>query len=303
MQKYYVNTARLNVRSTPNSIRNDNIAFILDKYRIVDVSGTVLPDWWEVQFMEGSILVSGFVAARYLLPLSEGPKRTQLVNAVHFPRDPSSNLNTKNNPHKPMDVPSIPLRDSSSIDSRIKSVHNLVDVLDVANSLRYQPTAKKTFCNIYACDFCYFSGAYLPRVWWYDDSVIERLINQEDVGVRYGVTVREMNANALHDWLQKWGGDFGWIPMKSGVTDFQNLININGGFGVVCARRRDRKRSGHITVVLPETAEIRSRRVGGDLVSPLQSQAGAQNLKYFSAENEPWWQHSRYDSFGMFFHE
>lgn len=301
MQKYLVNTAQLNVRITPTSSGPDNIISRLYKYRIVEVTNRTIPDWWEVEFKEGNNRVSGFVAARFLSPLSESPEILRGIEAVHLSQDPISNLNSTELLHKPMGI-SIPQRDINSIHSRIKSVHELVDILDVANSRRYRPTVKHTFCNIYAYDFCFFSQAYLPRVWWYE-SAIRRLTNQQEVEVNYGETVREMNANALHDWLLDWGDEFNWYRITAGVSVFQETINQNGGIGLICARRRDRSRSGHITVVLPETQRIRSRRIQGNIIAPLQSQAGAQNLKYFSNEKGAWWRHERYDSFVMFFHE
>lgn len=301
MQKYLVNTAQLNVRNTPTSSDSNNIKSRLHRFRIINVINRTTPIWWEVEFTEGNNKVRGYVAARFLSQLSEPTQTLRGIEAVHFSQDASSNLNSKLFLHKPMGV-SIMQRDTTSVESRIKTTHELVDLLDVTNSRRYLPTDRHTFCNIYAYDFCYFTKAYLPRVWWYD-SAIRRLASEQEVEVKYGETVREMNANSLHDWLLEWGDEFKWHRAMDGVNVFQETINQNGGIGLICARRRDRSRSGHITIVLPENQGIRARRVQGDIVSPLQSQAGAQNLKYFSTEKGAWWSHDRYDSFVMFFHE
>lgn len=144
---------------------------------------------------------------------------------------------------------------------------------------------------------------HLPRVWW-NDRAIKELMQGRELTVETGVTVNEMNANALHNWLMSWGDDFGWSRVKIGADDFQQLINTNGGVGVICARRRDRTRSGHITVVLPEREPSQvATRSSGKVLYPLQSQAGTVNLKYFSASQGAWWTAEKFDSFGMFYHE
>ena len=297
MSNYYVNTTLLNVRSTPDSRSDANIVFRLQRYRIVEVAVKSSPDWWEI-----SAPVKGFVASRFLLALAEEPEKVTQVGEVHCPRDPRSNLNSKGMMHCPMGV-SIPFRDMTSLDSRIRSAHEIVDKLDVAKTRRYSRTAENTFCNVYAYDFCYFNKAYLPRVWW-NDRAIKELMQGRELTVETGVTVNEMNANALHNWLMSWGDDFGWSRVKTGTDDFQQLINTNGGVGVICARRRDRTRSGHITVVLPEREPSQvATRSSGKVLYPLQSQAGTVNLKYFSASQGAWWAGEKFDSFGMFYHE
>lgn len=302
MQKYYVNTDLLNVRSTPSSKTPDNIVSRLQKYRIVGVEDKLDPYWWRVLYTEGGKLIEGHVAARFLEGLSDPLPSFSGVGDVHYERDPLSKLSSKGRLFKPMGDLGIPFRSMGSVDSRIQSVHGLVRVLDVSNSLRYQRTERHTFCNIYAYDLCYFSRAYLPRVWWYPQA-LKKLAAGEHVEVSYGETVREMNANSLHDWLVEWGDDFGWARITASPDAFQGLVNRNGGIGLICARRRDRSRSGHITVVLPETGQIRAARANGRVLCPLQTQAGAVNLRYFSSGQGAWWTSERFDSFGLYFHE
>jgi hypothetical protein len=50
--------------------------------------------------------------------------------------------------------------------------------------------------------------------------------------------------------------------------------------GLIIARRKEDGRSGHVTVVVPETDSARARRsLTGEVTAPLQSQAGARNFR------------------------
>ncbi len=300
MEKYFVNTAQLNVRST-TEVASDNIIARLQKFRIVDLVEKTLSDWWKIRFLDGTENMEGYVASRFLLLLAEAPQIVESVKAVHFPRDPRSNLNSKLLMHVPMGDSSIEFRDMGTIEIRKQSIRSLIDKLDVAVSLRYRRTEKNTFCNIYAYDFCYFAGAYLPRVWW-NGKAISLLTQGQAVEVKYADTVYELNANALHDWLLEWGNDFGWKRVRD-VDTFQNLINENGGIGLICAKRTDSSKSGHISAVVPETSQIKATRLNGKIAYPLQSQAGANNFKYFSIEQRSWWTRSKFASFVFFYHD
>lgn len=300
MEKYFVNTTQLNVRSTPG-VASDNIIARLQKFRIVDLVEKTLSDWWKIRFLDGIENMEGYVASRFLLLLAESPQIVESVTSVNFPPDPRSNLNSKQLMHVPMGDSSMVSRDMGSIEARKQSIRSLIDKLDVAVSLRYRRTEKYTFCNIYAYDFCHFAGTYLPRVWW-KGKAIRQLTQGIAVEVKYADTVYELNANALHDWLLEWGDDFGWKRVKDADT-FQNLVNENGGVGLICAKRRDLSRSGHITVVVPETPQQKATRRQEKVVYPLQSQAGARNYKYFSAESENWWTSSKFSSFVFFYHD
>ncbi len=214
-------------------------------------------------------------------------------------RTPPARPDSKAAMANPLGDPGVPYVNRDSPATRIVSVHQLINYLNVTVSYRYQRTTANTFCNIYACDVCYFSHAYLPRVWWYSRS-IRKLQSGQPVEVSYGETVHELNANALHDWLNEWGDDFRWSRITTHADDFQNLVNGNGSIGLICARNRDRARSGHITVVLPETDQLKATRQAGRVIYPLQSQAGGENIKYFSAQKGAWWTWERFDSFGMY---
>jgi len=118
---------------------------------------------------------------------------------------------------------------------------------------------------------------------------MEQIRKGESVQAVYGRNVFEMNANAIYEWLRdcvkrEEPFKFGWEQVHPD-TAFKEVDE--GKFGVICARRRDRKRSGHITVILPYAQ---------------QSQAGLQNLAKFGERHRAfrWYEGSQYDAWGAF---
>jgi hypothetical protein len=154
---------------------------------------------------------------------------------------------------------------------------SIINWLDVETNPRYLRTPRETFCNIYAYDVATAYGAYLPRVWWTLEA-LKRLESGDDVGVQYGRTVVELNANALADWFSKHSKAFGWVEVFS-KTEAQRLANL-GSLVVCVAANKNRSRSGHITVVAPEHDGYSSISANGVVVSLLQSQAGGVNFRY-----------------------
>lgn len=168
--------------------------------------------------------------------------------------------------------------------SRIVAIHEVVRWLNVEKSIRYTPFESKTFCNIYVYDILYCLNIYIPRVWWNEDSIC-RLRRGHLVENIYGETVSELNCNMLSEWFENYGREFGWEPL-SDLSEMQNVVN-KGTVGVIVAKSRDAGSSGHIVTVLPEIDMYIAKRAGEVVVSPLQSQAGAVNKIYFTADN--WW--------------
>ena len=181
--------------------------------------------------------------------------------------------------------------------SRADGPDAIVRYLAVETSARYQRSTSSTYCNIYACDFCYLSGVYLPRVWWTDDA-IEKIAAGETVRARYGETVREVNA--LFVWLKEHGPEFGWREVVT-ADELQRAVNA-GAVGAICAQRKTASASGHIAMVVPETSEHRAERVDGVVRLPLQSQAGARNYAYGSGISK-WWAGAQFRAFGFFVHD
>lgn len=151
---------------------------------------------------------------------------------------------------------------------RVELYRQMVEWLKVDEFYRWKPNAGKTYCNIYASDVCHLLGLYLPRQWWRNPSTGRPPID-------YGVNTRELGANALHDWLIEFGPQFGWVQLADG-DELREYLNNTGGVGLVSARRKDRSRSGHITVAFPD-----STVPAGSANGLLQSQAGTVNHRWF----------------------
>jgi hypothetical protein len=177
----------------------------------------------------------------------------------------------------------------------------IVSWLDVEKTThaRYQPREKSTFCNIYAHDYCHLAGVYLPRVWW-TPKAIEALAMGKNVAPLYGDTITELRANDLFRWLRDFGPRFGWRQTGT-ATKLQQEAD-QGAVGLVVARRKDDGRPGHITVVVPETVEHRARRNSeGEVIGPLQSQAGATNFRYGNGKSG-WWTAEQFAESGFWLH-
>jgi len=201
----------------------------------------------------------------------------------------------------PLGEPGRPARSGRSAERLAQSVAAIVDYLDVASPahLRYQPRGGATYCNIYATDFAYLCGVYLPRVWWTDRALL-RLREGEKPAVEYGRTVRELNANALHDWLEDFGPAFGW-KREVELTALQAAANA-GEVCVIVARRVDLNRPGHITAVVPETGDAKAvHNAQDEVVRPLESQAGTRNVLR-APPASAWWQGSRFQAFAFWRH-
>lgn len=177
----------------------------------------------------------------------------------------------------------------------------IVGWLDTENPAhkRYQPRSGLTFCNIYAHDFCHLAGVYLPRVWW-SAGAIAKLSAGIPVEPRYGATLDELRANDLFRWLRDFGPRFGW--RQTGTLTKLQLAASSGGIGVIVARRKEEGKSGHIVIVVPETEDRRAKwNSSGEVVLPLQSQAGAKNFR-FGTGTAPWWTGAQFAEFSLWIH-
>lgn len=154
----------------------------------------------------------------------------------------------------------------------------IADYLNVESSKRYEPRKGKTYCNVYASDFCNLAGAYLPRVWWMKTDGCYKKVNPV-----YGKTVREMSANSLWKWLEDYGDIFGWDFIWGRGYDKRFSVAqqyVNEG-KIVIISGFNMKGPGHICVVLPESREIKARAD-----HPVISEAGGINYK---ATNLSYW--------------
>lgn len=178
-------------------------------------------------------------------------------------------------------------------ENRKKIIHKVIEWLNVEESPRFLANGNRTYCNIYAYDVTWCLGAYLPRVWWNNEAV-SKIKKKQIVTAKYGVTVFEMNCNALANWFQQYGTNFGWKRIFD-LTKMQELVN-KGTIGIIVGQRTIQSEAGHITVVVPETELLQAHRVDQKVVSALQSQAGACNKKYFTGDT--WWNNT--DKFRKF---
>ena len=103
----------------------------------------------------------------------------------------------------------------------------------------------------------------------------------------YGKTIDEQRANDLFRWLRDFGEQFGW--RQTGTPSKLQLEVNQGAVGLIVARRNEDGRTGHIVAVVPETDKHRARRnAAGEVIIPLQSQAGSTNFPYGTGKLELW---------------
>ncbi len=171
--------------------------------------------------------------------------------------------------------------------------------VDDADHQRYQPHSGLTFCNIYAHDFCHLAGAYLPRVWWTQRAIVD-LTQGRPVEPLIGDTIVEVRANDLFRWLRDFGSMFGW--RQTGTPSKLQEVANQGGLALIVARRKEDGRSGHIVTVIPESDVQRARRnAAGEVVAPVQSQAGSVNFR-FGCGKADWWRGEQFAESAFWIH-
>lgn len=190
-------------------------------------------------------------------------------------------------------------------EERVTGMHRILDYLDVQKAKRYMKSGKHTYCNVYAFDYCYLAGVYIPRVWWKKNALVE-IKKGNTLPVIWNNTVYELSANRLFWWLENYGEKCGWIKVDKGPNAYDALQNAanSGGVGVIVGDTGTLE-SGHITVVVPENAKHRAKRdQNGKVLAPLQSQAGAVNKKYF-VDTKPWEKNPKfnYKRYGYWIYE
>lgn len=257
-------------------------------------------------------LLNGYASTKFLEPATadagiavvapETTNPTTGIVAVYAPSKPGvitkrrgiANALSLNEPNQPG-------RSGETADVLRQELAAIVEWLDTENAayLRYWPRDGLTFCNIYAHDFCHLSGIYLPRVWWTSKALVE-LAQGRPVEPRLGATISEVVANELFAWLRDFGPTFGWRSTGT-LTKLQTEVN-QGAVGVIVARRKEGKRPGHIAVVVPENADWSAKRnTAGEVVAPLQSQAGSTNFRYGTGKLD-WWQGEQFADFAFWIH-
>ncbi|WP_306351090.1 hypothetical protein [Flavobacterium sp. '19STA2R22 D10 B1'] len=242
-----------------------------------------------------------YIVSEVVSPLVDNAIPNNQIKKADLLPDLESRLDSMEKKEHPIVDSSIPFRDLTDVASKKESIGRLIDKLDVETNIRYQKTEEDTYCNVYSYDYCYFSKVYLPTVWWKDEA-LERILQGEEVEAVFEQTVDRIYSSAIHDWFLQWGASFGWKRMSS-VDEIQNKVNMNGGVGIICAKRKEKGLSGHIVPVVPETDSNKAYRENGVVIYPLQSQAGQLNYNYFSEVRKDWWEDELYSSHVFYYHE
>ncbi len=305
-----VTATRLNLRSRPE-VSSATLIGSLDQGDEVEKTGPAgVPDWVKIRALLHGRLAEGFVAGRFLEPIparvaarAPRPRGLEvLLPPVHLKEGrPDVTRRRDGGRAFPLGEKRLPRRTGTKRETKVRQLLNIVDYLNSqsAKHLRYRPKGRTTFCNIYAHDYCYLAGVYLPRVWW-TEHALRRLRKGERVAVRYGTSVRELNVNMLHDWFSDYGPDFGWKRVLS--LDVLQAAANNGEVCVIVAQRADLNRSGHIAVVVPEhDGQAAKRNAAGEVIRPLESQAGMKNHR-FVTKSRAWWRDQRFASFQFWRH-
>ncbi len=308
---------QLNLRSEPRVAADTWIAALNQGSEVEKRGDGGVEGWLRVRVALNQVLREGYVAERYLAALPARPRARGAVAGpgAAAPAAPVSAIAPAHLQHNRRDITRArdggrayplgeagrPGRGATTPAGKAAQLLAIADYLDSAAAahLRYQPKSGTTYCNIYACDYCYLAGVYLPRVWW-TDRALEGLHSGEDVAVAYGRTVRELNANALHDWLEDHGTGHGW-QREIDLTTLQAAANA-GEVCLIVGKRRDLNRSGHIVAVAPEHAGFDARRnAAGEVLRPVESQAGTRNFRY-AVGRSAWWLNARFQSFAFWRH-
>lgn len=308
---HVVTASKLNFRSEPtisssNKIASLNLGSKVEK--IADAPG----GWFKIQVILDGEKKEGYVAGKYLQPLAEAPTEPIFAPqeaSIEFEIPPVHLMENRTDVTRgrdggrafPLGEADRPGRSDSDAENRMNNVLKIIQYLDSENGQhqRYQPKQRTTYCNIYAYDFCYLAGVYLPRVWWTDKALLQ-IKDDVDVPVKYGKTVREMNANMLLDWFDDYGALFGWKRVVD-IDVLQAAAN-NGEVCIIVAQHKNLNHSGHITVVAPEHDGFAApRNPAGEVLRPLESQAGRNNHRFF-VNAKRWWQGGNFRNFGFWRH-
>jgi hypothetical protein len=304
----------LNVRSEPeipSGTKSNVIAMLPDGHVVRAVTGTAKKAFMEVETSLKGAHIRGFVSTKFLKPAAvtavpvEEPAPTPPasgITAVFMPRKPGVVTKRTNaaNAHS-LNESGAPQRAGETAEARRAELAAIIDWLDVekASHKRYQPHDGLTFCNIYLHDYCHLAGCYLPRVWW-GPGAIEALAQGQTVQPLLGNTISEQRANDLFRWLRDFGLRFGWRQTGT-LTKLQTEVN-QGAIGLIVARRVNDGQSGHIVAVVPETDEHTARRnTSGEVIAPLQSQAGKTNFRYGTSTVD-WWKNEKFAEFAFWIH-
>ena len=312
---FHVNTniGSLRVRSAPSGgpTATANVAAQLpDGHLVRAVTGKPVKKFMQIETSLNGATIGGFVAASFLKPAPHAadipvvqPQSTPPTSGIVAVFMPPAGITKRTQPadaHS-LNEPNMPDRTGTTPADLCTELGAIIAYLAVDKPAfkRYQPRDGLTFCNIYAHDYCHLAGVYLPRVWW-TPGAIEQLAQGQTVQPLINQTIDEQRANDLFRWLRDFGPRFGWQQTGT-LTALQQGAN-QGAVGIIVARRKEDGRSGHIVAVVPETAANKAKRNNtGDVIAPLQSQAGARNFQYGTGTAN-WWKGSEFAESAFWLH-
>jgi hypothetical protein len=121
-----------------------------------------------------------------------------------------------------------------------KDVLDAIRQLDVANTPRYKPFGKATYCNIYATDTLRLLGIKQPTHW--HDPVLG---GPAQVG-----RGAEMTANLLHHWMPEFGIERGWQLLTTPADALKAAQERRVCLGIWA----NKSGPGHVVVIRPDQA-------------------------------------------------
>lgn len=303
MNPYRVIAKELNLRRAP-LVEADNVLATLPEGQLVTkIQAAAQKNWWQVTTQLQGTVIEGYINSAFVeklataaKPAFEGPPVLPLIPAVHLtPTGVVKRSETKR--AFPLNEANQPRREATNQAERVSQLLQIIKWLAVEASKRYLPDGGTTYCNIYAYDYCFLAGSFLPRVWW-TRKAVALLAAGTSVKPQYAATVTELNANSLFNWFEEFGTDFGWRRTLS-VEELQLAAN-DGQVSIIVAQRSDLNRSGHICAVVPENAAHHAKRDRqGQVTVPLQSQAGSTNLQF---GGRVWWTGRQFRKFSFWIH-
>jgi hypothetical protein len=309
----HTNIGSLRVRSAPSGgpAAIANVAAQLpDGHLVRAVTGKPVKKFMQVETSLNGATIGGFVAANFLKPAPHAadipvvqPQAAPPTSGIVAVFMPPAGITKRTQPadaHS-LNEPNMPDRTGTTPADLCTELGAIIAYLAVDKPAfkRYQPRDGLTFCNIYAHDYCHLAGVYLPRVWW-TPGAIEQLAQGQTVQPLINQTIDEQRANDLFRWLRDFGPRFGWQQTGT-LTALQQGAN-QGAIGIIVARRKEDGRSGHIVAVVPETTDNKAKRDNtGNVIAPLQSQAGARNFQYGTGTAN-WWKGAEFAESAFWLH-
>jgi len=297
-----VTATALNLRSQPKVTPTTRVATLGHGQDVGKIAESAVAGWWQIETTLHGVVLRGYVNSQHLAPIIVTPAIPVVAPAggippVHLIRPGVVARSQAEGRAFALNEAGAPTRLAGAATSKVRALHAIIQWLQVERSLRYARGGGKTFCNIYAYDYCHLAQAFLPRVWW-TRAALRKLDQGIAVTPVYGTTVTELNANSLYQWFNDFGDDFGWRRAPT-LDDLQTAAN-QGAVAIISGLNANPNRSGHIVTIAPETTAFTARRAGGVVTCPVQSQAGAINFQYGGTV---WWTSLRFQAFSFWIHD